>query len=218
MRASQQAFGKYLVVKWRNTVSGSTAHKAFDFSVLGNTPITYPIEWESSKIPGYAIRATVPNFHGLTAFVVMSSVAARFFGPQVAGIGAGPGGDVVFRIDHDENFNQTTHLQYQPWQTGPWFSFNWRYDSGLVAGPAPCAGGDCNNGPIIPETTSSTFSGLTPRSADFRPGFFCGAVLPLRACRSARPASRLRHPNTDRSSASLPGAGHGETMTITRPE
>ena len=25
----------------------------------------------------------MPNFHGLTAFVVMSSVAARFFGPQV---------------------------------------------------------------------------------------------------------------------------------------
>ena len=72
-----QAFGKYLVVDgeyiWKYT------HKAFDFSVLANTPITYPIEWISSKIPGYAIRATVPNFHGLTAFVVMSSVAARFF-------------------------------------------------------------------------------------------------------------------------------------------
>ena len=96
--------GEYI---WKYT------HKAFDFSVLGNTPITYPIEWISSKIPGYAIRATVPNFHGLTAFVVMSSVAARFFTPQAAGIGAGPGGVSVFRIDHDEKFNSTTHLQYQ---------------------------------------------------------------------------------------------------------
>jgi hypothetical protein len=26
--------------------------------VLGNTPITYPIEWSKSKIPGYAVRAT----------------------------------------------------------------------------------------------------------------------------------------------------------------
>ena len=56
----EQAFGKYLVVDgeyiWKYT------HKAFDFSVLGNTPITYPIEWDSSKIPGYAIRASVPNY------------------------------------------------------------------------------------------------------------------------------------------------------------
>ncbi len=44
----------------------------------------------------------------------------------------------VFRIDHDERFNQTTHLQYQPWKRGPWFGFNWRYDSGLVAGAVPC--------------------------------------------------------------------------------
>ncbi len=63
-----QAFGKYLVIDgeyiWKYT------HKAFDFSVLGNTPITYPIEWTSSKIPGYAIRAHnaelpwVDGFHG----------------------------------------------------------------------------------------------------------------------------------------------------------
>ena len=168
----QQAFGKYLVIDgeyiWKYT------HKAFDFSVLGNTPITYPIEWQSSKIPGYAIRATVPNYHGLSAFIVMSSVAARFFGPQVAGIGAGPGGDVVFRIDHDEKFNQTTHLQYQPWKTGPWFSLNWRYDSGLVAGPAPCAG--CGgNGPNGSDTVVDA-SGLTP-DQQFQAGLYCGSVF-----------------------------------------
>ncbi len=91
----QQAFGRYLVIDaeyiWKYT------HKAFDFSVLGDTPIAYPIEWQSSKIPGYTVHATVPNFHGLSAFVVMSSVAARFFGPQVSGIGSAPGGITVFR-------------------------------------------------------------------------------------------------------------------------
>jgi hypothetical protein len=167
----QQAFGRYLVIDgeyiWKYT------HKAYDFSVLGNTPITYPIEWESSKIPGYAIRATVPNFHGLSAFVVMSSVAARFFGPQVAGIGSGPGGPMVFRIDHDEHFNQTTHLQYQPWKTGPWFSLNWRYDSGLVAGPSPCAG--CGgNGPNGDDSTVDV-SGLTS-DQQFQAGLYCGSV------------------------------------------
>ncbi|MGA3202419.1 MAG: TonB-dependent receptor, partial [Bryobacteraceae bacterium] len=155
-----QAFGRFLVIDgeyiWKYT------HKAFDFSVLGATPITYPIEWESSKIPGYAIRASMPNFHGLTAYVVTSSVAARFFGPQISGIGATPGAaGGVFRIDHDELFNQTTHLQYQPWKRGPWVSFNWRYDSGLVAGPVPCAGGNCPNGPNGSDTVVDV-SALTP--------------------------------------------------------
>jgi hypothetical protein len=45
----------------------------------------------------------------------------------------------VFRIDHDELFNQTTHLQYQPWSRGPWLAFNWRFDSGQVAGAIPCS-------------------------------------------------------------------------------
>ena len=68
----------------------------------------------------------------------MSSVAARFFPPQVGRHTLFLPAPGVFRIDHDEKFNQTTHLQYQPWKRGPWVGFNWRYDSGLVAGAVPC--------------------------------------------------------------------------------
>jgi len=162
----QQAFGKYLVVDaeylWKYT------HYGYDFSIFGNTPIFFPVEWHNSKIPGYAIRASVPEFHGFTAMVVMSSVAARFFQPQVSGIGvtpAGQGGTGVFRIDHDEKFNQTTHLQYQPWKNLPWIGFNWRYDSGLVAGAVPF--GDGVN-PFV------DVSGLTP-DQQFQAGLFCGS-------------------------------------------
>jgi hypothetical protein len=157
--------GEYI---WKYT------HEAYDFSVLGATPITFPIEWASSKIPGYAIRASMPNFHGFSAFIVLSSVAARFFTPQVSGIGAVPGGSTVFRIDHDENLNATTHLQYQYSKKAPWISFNWRYDSGLVAGPAPCAGGNCANGPNGTDSTVDV-SALTP-DQQFQAGLFCGSV------------------------------------------
>jgi len=171
----QQAFGRYLVISgeyiWKYT------HGAYDFSVLGNTPITFPIEWKNSKIPGFALRASVPNFHGFSAFVVMSGVAARFFTPQVSGIGSTPssfGGGSVFRIDHDELFNQTTHFQYQVGKRGPWLGFNWRYDSGLVAGPVPCAGGNCANGPNGTDSIVDV-SGLTP-DQQFEAGLACGGV------------------------------------------
>jgi hypothetical protein len=168
----QQAFGRYVVVDagyiWKYT------HNAYDFSVLGNTPITFPVEWHNSKIPGFEGRVSVPNFHGLTAFIVMSSVAARFFTPQVTGIGAAPGDATVFRIDHDEKFNQTTHIQYQPKKTWPWISFNWRYDSGLVAGPVPCAGGNCNNGPNGADSLVD-ISNLSP-DQQYQAGLYCGSI------------------------------------------
>src|SRR4029077_14715321 len=113
----------------------------------------FPIGRVRSKIPGYAGRISVPNFHGFSALVVMSSVSARLFTPQVSGAGATPSARAgVFRIDHDERFNETTHLQYQIGKTGPWLGFNWRYDSGLVAGSVPFA---------TDTTTPVDLSGLT---------------------------------------------------------
>jgi hypothetical protein len=168
----QQAFAKYLVFSgeyiWKYT------HNAYDFSVLGATPITFPIEWNNSKIPGYAGRVSVPNLHGFSGLVVFSSVAARFFTPQIGGAGAVPSAVGPFRIDHDEKFNMTAHMQYQPWKRGPWLGFNWRYDSGLVAGPAPCAGGNCANGPSGTDTIADV-SGLSP-DQQFQAGLFCGSV------------------------------------------
>jgi hypothetical protein len=183
----EQAFGKYLVFsgEW---ISKYT-HNGFDFSVLGNTPITYPIEWHNSKIPGYAGRVSVPEIHGFSALMVFSSVSARFFNPQVAGAGATVGGPAgtAFRIDHDEHFNQTTHFQYQPWKRGPWLGFNWRYDSGLVAGATPCYGTVANNNDCpqsvsingVPNVSMMAANvGFVPLSADqeAEAGFICNGV------------------------------------------
>jgi hypothetical protein len=180
----QQALGKYMVFSgeyiWKYT------HHGFDFSVLGNTPIAFPVEWTRSKIPGYAGRLSVPNVHGFSALVVFSSVAARFFTPQIGGAGANPSGTAgVFRIDHDEKFNETTHIQYQPWKRGPWMGFNWRYDSGQVAGATPCyntatvtcAGASTMLGGLPAVAMLNTTTGA-PLSADqeFQAGFICNGM------------------------------------------
>ena len=159
----QQAFGKNLVLSgdyiWKYT------HNAFDFSVLGNTPITFPIDWHNAKVPGFDARADIPNFHNFSAYIVMSSVAARFFPPQVGGAGSTVGATgLPFRIDHDEKFNETTHVQYQtPFKikggVGPWIGLNWRHDSGLVAGSVPCYNPLSNDPNSACGDTSTTLDG-----------------------------------------------------------
>ncbi|SPF43441.1 Cna protein B-type domain protein [Candidatus Sulfotelmatobacter kueseliae] len=178
----QQAFGRYLVFDgeyiWKYT------HNGYDFSVLGNTPITFPIEWHNSKIPGLAASVRMPNLHGLSASVVFSSVAARFFPPQAGGLGVTVGQNgLPFRIDHDETFNQSSHLQYQLGKRGPWFGFSWRYDSGQVAGATPCygvnPGNDCPASTMLNGQPAVKMIGNGgPLTADqqFEAGFYCGSV------------------------------------------
>ena len=183
----EQAFGKYLVVDaeyiWKYT------HNAFDFGVVAATPLAFPLDWHNSKIPGYAMRVSVPNYRGFTALVVLSGVAARYFPAQVGGVPFLPAPG-VFRIDHDEKFNQTTHLQYQPWKRGPWVAFNWRYDNGLVAGAVPCFAptATCSfstvpntGGPGQPPAEIALINNLTglPLTADqeFQAGLTCNGQL-----------------------------------------
>ncbi len=210
----QQAFGKHVVFSgdyiWKYT------HNAFDFSVLGNTPITFPIDWHNSKIPGFALRTDLTEFRGFTAFVVMSSVAARFFPPQVAGAGATVGQTgYPFRIDHDERFNETTHVQYQfVGKRSPWIGFNWRYDSGLVAGSVPCYNPLSNDPNSACGLTSITLNGqpavdLSGLTADeeAQAGLTCNGVratpgnpLPA-ACLASQYTSNL---------VKIPGPGTGD--------
>ncbi len=186
----EQSVGRHFVFNgeyiWKDT------HNAYDFSVLGTTPITFPIEWHNSKIPGYALSATLTPVKGFSAQVNASSVAARFFTPQLGGVGATPAtansaagtsGIVPFRIDHDEKFNQTTHLQYDmPFRKTTWFGFNWRYDSGLVAAAAPCYNPNGVNTDCDPATATTIggqpgiiLSGLSPDQQS-QAGLACNGV------------------------------------------
>ena len=128
----QQGFGRWVVVDFgyfnKHTDNG------YDFSVLFNTPITFPVAWDHSRIDGFTGRVNLVEHGGFSAFVVMAHTNAIYSPPGVGGILLEqPEGD--FRIDHDQKFNATTNLQYAfARRVGGWAALSWRYDSGLVAG------------------------------------------------------------------------------------
>lgn len=131
-----QGFGSHITVDadyyWKFT------HTAFDFDTLFNTPITFSVAWRKSKIDGLALRVNFSDFHGLSAYSVMGHVRSRFFTPQVGGLifNSVPGSS-VFRIDHGEEFEQTTSVRYQLpadhlLRHRMWIAGAWRYNSGLA--------------------------------------------------------------------------------------
>jgi hypothetical protein len=135
----QQALGSHLVIDgdyfYKHT------NNAYDFNVLLNTSVTFPISWQLSKLDGVSARINFTNYKGLSAFMVAGHTRARFFPPESGGLFFNsdlPTG--VFRIDHDQKFQQTTQVQYQfqQWKRiAPYLAFTWRYDSGLVSGAVP---------------------------------------------------------------------------------
>src|SRR5206468_6873603 len=125
-------FGKWLVadVGYFN----KRTDNGYDFGVLFNTPIAFPVAWDHSRIDGFTGRLNLLEHHGFSAFAVMAHTNAIYSPPGVGGILLEqPEGD--FRIDHDQTFNTPTNLQYAfEKKTGARVALAWRYDSGLVAG------------------------------------------------------------------------------------
>jgi hypothetical protein len=157
----EQAIGPKIAVQgdyfWKFT------DRDYDFDVLFNTPLSFPIQWSKSKIDGYAIRANLTPTHGFSAYAVLGHSRSRFFGPEVGGILFNnpntPLSGAPFRIDHDQAFQQTTHLQYQKTPGhGPMLGLNWTYESGLVAGAVPFAPTNDPNSPDF----QVNLTGLTP--------------------------------------------------------
>jgi hypothetical protein len=182
----QQALGKRIIID--GDYFNKRTNNAYDFNVLLNTSVTFPISWQMSKLDGVSLRVNLTNYKGLSAFMVAGHTRARFFPPESGGLFFNsdlPSG--VFRIDHDQNLEQTSQVQYQfeHWKKLlPYVNFTWRYDSGLVAGSVP---------------DFATALGFTA-DQQAQIGLFCGSTFatpssPILACASAnRGALRLRIP------------------------
>ena len=182
-----QAFGRYLSLDadyfWKFT------HNAFDFDSLFLTPITFPIGWRKSKIDGLALRLTMADLYGFSAYSVMGHTRSRFFGPEIGGLVFN---DVpsngVFRIDHSEEFEQTTFVRYQYRKSGPWISFTWRFNSGLAL-PG-----------VVPDYASAL---QLTADEQAQMGLYCGNVFATRFS----PITSCNSPNFGATRVSIPPPG-----------
>lgn len=132
----EQALGSHLVLDadyfWKYT------RNAFDLDNLFTTAIFFPIEWDHSKMDGFAARLSLRQYKGLTGYTTLGHTRARVFGPENGGlIFASPVDVSVVRIDHDQALQSTTYVQYQLPKYWPWVALTWRYDSGIVSGAVP---------------------------------------------------------------------------------
>jgi hypothetical protein len=128
----QQAVGRFLQVDadywWKY------ASPAFEFDVLFNTPITFPIAWRKDKLDGFGLRVSTLNLRGFQVNTTIGHGRLRYFGPEIGGLVFNQPLATVFRTDSDDPFYQTTIARYQWKRDGPWFAFTWRYDRGQVSG------------------------------------------------------------------------------------
>ena len=105
----QQGLGRWVVLDFGYFIKHTD--NGYDFGVLFDTPIVFPVAWDHSRIDGFTGRINLVEHHGFSAFVVMAHTNAIFSPPGTGGILLEEAtGD--FRIDHDQKFNATTNLQY----------------------------------------------------------------------------------------------------------
>ena len=148
---------------------------AFDFDIILNTPLAFPVQFRKSAVDGGLARITLPETRGWQAYVTLSHTKALLYGPELGGLRFSADYAPVARPDHDEAFQSNTHVEYRRRdRLGFWAGVTWRYDSGLVAVAVP------------------TYADALRLTGDEQAamGLYCGNVpatrdQPLRACGAA---------------------------------
>jgi hypothetical protein len=156
---------------------------AYDFDVLLNSPLTFPTQFQKSKIDGGLVRVTLRPWHDLGGFVTVSHTRSRLFGPQTGGVSFSAPYSNVVRPDHDEGLAMNANVRYQLGKRGPWVNISYRYDGGLVSVATPDL------------ATALQLSGDEQQQM----GLHCGKTFatvstPLRSCNGAMSATRIRIP------------------------
>jgi outer membrane receptor protein involved in Fe transport len=145
---------------------------AYDFDVIFNTPLAFPVQFRKSTHQGGLVRFSLPESHGWQLYTTLSHTQALLFGPELGGLRFSADYAPVAQPDHDEPFQANTHLDYRSRRPlGFWAGLTWRYDSGLVAVAVP------------------TYQAALRLTGDEQAaiGLYCGSIVatrsqPLRSC------------------------------------
>ena len=161
-----QIDGEYF---WKRTTG------AYDFDVILNTPLAFPVQFARSQIGGGLLRVSSPTTGVWHWYATVSHSRALLYGPELGGLRFTAAYAPVAQPDHDEPFQANAHVEFRPkTRTGFWAAATWRYDSGLVAVAVP--------------TYAAALSLTGDEQAAM--GLYCGGVVagvtaPLRSCTSA---------------------------------
>ena len=190
----EQSFGHYLIAGsdyfWKYTSN------AYDFAVLLNTPLALPVALRRSKIDGASARIGTTVLHGFQWTTTMGHTRARYFGPLNGGLvfNSDVGTNSVFRIDHDQAFQQRTQLRYQKGNHGPWIAWSWRYESGAVAGAV---------------STLDDALGLSGAQQSAI-GFYCGSATPSIGIPLTSAQCNVKNYGATRLNIPLPGTANDD--------
>ena len=106
----------------------------FDFDVILNTPLAFPVQFRKSRIDGGLVRVTLPERHGWQVYATLSHTRSLLFGPELGGLRFSATYAPVAAPDHDEPLAANVHVDvHGRGRFRPWSGVTWRYDSGLVA-------------------------------------------------------------------------------------
>ena len=114
----QQGFGRWVVVDFG--YFNKHTDNAYDFGVLFNTPIAFPVSWDHSRIDGFTGRINLVEHGGFSAFVVMAHTNAIYSPPANGGILVEPPeGRFPHRPRPEVQLDDQSAVRLQPGHSAP---------------------------------------------------------------------------------------------------
>jgi hypothetical protein len=138
-----------------------------DQAQFQNTGIVFPVAFDHGKLNGWNVRLDLAPIGGLTGYASVGHVHAVYFPPLAGGLFLDAGAlDAItggpFLIDHDQNLQIQSGLNYAFGKSGYWMAASARYDSGLVTGADATLADDPDNSFALPYIRIHSGGGVDP--------------------------------------------------------
>src|SRR5260370_12368135 len=76
----QQALGKHLLLDM--DYFNKRTNNAYDFNVLFNTSVTFPISWQNSIVYRSSFKLNLTNYKVVSSLILSDYTSARLFSPE----------------------------------------------------------------------------------------------------------------------------------------